>query len=63
MDNKPENEKETPTSSGGKQTRLDPMQRKTGMETSEDTRDGAAPEAPGARNDVAGDPNQGTDAR
>ena len=63
MDNKPENEKETPTASGGKQTRLDPMQRKTGMETSEDTQEGAAPEAPGARNDVAGDPNQGTDAR
>ena len=61
--NTPENEKETPTAGGGKQTRLDPMQRKTGMETSEETREGAAPEAPGARNDVAGDPNQGTDAR
>ena len=45
MDNTPENEKETPTASGGKQTRLDPMKRKTGMETSQDTRDGAAPEA------------------
>ena len=53
----------TPTADGGKQTRMDPMQRKTGQETSEDTRSGAAPEAPGARNEVPGDPNQGTDAR
>ena len=63
MDNTPENEKETPTASGGKQTKLDPKQRKTGMGTNEDTRDGAEAEAPGARNDVPGDPNQGTDAR
>lgn len=53
----------TPAAEGGKQTRLDPMQRKTGQETSEDTRSGAEPEAPGARNEVPGDPNQGTDAR
>ena len=63
MTNTPENEKETPTASGGKQTRLDPEARQTGMETEEDTREGAAPEAPGARNKVEGDPNQGTDAR
>lgn len=65
MDNKPknENEKETPAASGGLQTPVDPMQRKTGQTSGLDTRDGAEAEAPGARNDVAGDPNQGTDAR
>lgn len=63
MDNTPKKDSETPAASGGKQTRLDPKNRKTGQETSQDISEGAAPEAPGARNDVAGDPNQGTDAR
>ena len=63
MDNKPKNEKETPVADGGLQTPVNEMQRKTGQESGLDTRDGAEAEAPGARNDVAGDPNQGTDAR
>lgn len=63
MDNTPKNESGTPAAEGGKQTRLDPEGRKTGQETSQEVSDGAAPEAPGARNEVAGDPNQGTDAR
>ncbi len=63
MDNTPENDKETTTASGGKQTRLEAKDRKTGMETKQDTREGAAPEAPGARDSVPGSPNQGTDAR
>ena len=64
MDNKPKNEQETPAASGGKQTPVDPMQRKTGQGDSQDTRDGAAAEAPGAKNaGTPGDPNQGTEAR
>lgn len=61
MSNSPEN---TPTADGGKQTPVDPSQRKTGQGASQDTRSGAEPEAPGAKNsDVTGDPNQGTEAR
>ena len=63
MDNTPKNESETPTASGGKQTRLDPENRKTGQDTKQETRDGAAPEAPGASSSTPGSPNQGTDAR
>ena len=49
---------------GGKQTPVNPTERKTGQGTSQDTRSGAEPEAPGAKNsDIAGDPNQGTEAR
>ena len=56
--------KATPTASGGKQTRLDPGSRKTGQGTKQDVKSGAEPEAPGSKNtDVAGDPNQGTEAR
>ena len=64
MDNKPKNEEGTPAASGGKQTPVDPMQRKTGQGTSQETASGAEPEAPGSKNtDTPGSPNQGTDAR
>ena len=63
MDNTPQNEQGTPVADGGMQTPVKPGQRKTGQEASIDTREGAEPEAPGARNEVAGDPNQGTEAR
>jgi len=63
MDNAPKNDQETPVADGGLQTPLNPKERKTGQESGLDTRDGSEPEAPGARNDVAGDPNQGTEAR
>ena len=64
MSDSTEREQTTPTADGGKQTPIEPSQRKTGQGTSQDTRDGAEPEAPGAKNsDVAGDPNQGTEAR
>ncbi|MDJ0590465.1 MAG: hypothetical protein QNJ72_10770 [Pleurocapsa sp. MO_226.B13] len=63
MDNKPKHEQETPVAEGGMQTPVDPKQRKTGQTSGLDTREGSEPEAPGARNDVAGDPNQGTEAR
>ena len=56
--------KATPTASGGKQTRLEGGGRKTGQGTQQDVRPGAEAEAPGSKNkDVAGDPNQGTEAR
>ena len=56
--------KATPTASGGKQTPLSPKERKTGQGTGQDTKSGAEPEAPGSKNkEVAGDPNQGTEAR
>jgi photosystem I subunit 4 len=55
--------KSTPTASGGKQTPIDPAQRRTGQGASTDTR-GAAADAPGTDNPVKeGDPNQGTEAR
>ena len=55
----------TPAADGGKQTPVDPMQRRTGQGArSADTADGAEPEAPGNKNtDVPGSPNQGTEAR
>ncbi len=58
-----EEEKETPTAPGGKQTPLNEASRKTGQETNMDTREGAAPEAPGARSKIEGSPNQGTESR
>ena len=59
-----EKKEATPTADMGKQTPLNPTERKTGQGASQDTRSGAEPEAPGAKNsDVAGDPNQGTEAR
>ena len=54
----------TPTADGGKQTPVDPAQRKTGQGTGQDVSSGAEPEAPGSKNkDVPGSPNQGTEAR
>ena len=54
----------TPAADGGKQTPINPSERKTGQGTSQETRSGAEPEAPGSKNtDVAGSPNQGTEAR
>ncbi|MEL6578348.1 MAG: hypothetical protein AAFQ14_01240 [Cyanobacteria bacterium J06621_12] len=64
MDNAPKNEEATPVASGGKQTPVDPSQRKTGQGTSQESRSGAEAEAPGAKNaSTPGDPNQGTEAR
>ncbi|NJO93253.1 MAG: photosystem I reaction center subunit IV [Hydrococcus sp. RM1_1_31] len=55
----------TPTASGGKQTPLDEMQRKTGQGDLEGgTRPGAEPESAASGNPKKeGDPNQGTEAR
>lgn len=64
MGNSTEKEQATPTASGGKQTPIEPTERKTGQGTSQDVNSGAEPEAPGAKNaDTPGDPNQGTEAR
>ena len=64
MDNTPKNESGTPAAEGGKQTPINPSERKTGQGTSQSTRDGAEAEAPGSKNtEVPGDPNQGTEAR
>lgn len=63
MDNAPKKEEETPVADGGKQTTLDPAQRKTGQSSNQDTRSGAEAEAPGASSDTPGSPNQGTEAR
>ena len=63
IDSSEEQQSNDAVASGGKQTPLDPAQRKTGQGTSMDTRDGAAPEAPGARSETPGAPNQGTEAR
>ena len=63
MDNTPKNEEGTPAASGGKQTPIDPMQRRTGQGASQPTRDGAEEEAPGVNSKTPGSPNQGTDAR
>ena len=55
----------TPTADGGKQTPINPTERRTGQGArNEDTRSGAEPEAPGNKNtDTPGSPNQGTEAR
>lgn len=63
MDNKPKNEEGTPAASGGKQTPVDPMQRRTGQGSSQGVRDGAEEEAPGTNSNTPGSPNQGTDVR
>ena len=65
MDNKPKHEQETPVAEGGKQTPVNPSERRTGQdERSQDTRSGAEAEAPGSKNTATpGDPNQGTEAR
>jgi photosystem I subunit IV len=53
------------TASGGKQTPLEPGSRRTGADArSSSAREGAQPEAPGAKDtDTPGNPNQGTEAR
>jgi photosystem I subunit IV len=54
------------TPSGGKQTTIDPMTRRTGQGDmkKQDVRPGAAPEAPGVdTTEKEGAPNQGTEAR
>jgi photosystem I subunit IV len=57
-------QKTTPTASGGKQTPLEPATRQTGQGASKkDAKSGAAADAPGGNPEVAGDPNQGTEAR
>jgi photosystem I subunit IV len=57
-------QKTSPTASGGKQSTLEPATRQTGQGASKkDTRPGAATDAPGGNPEVAGDPNQGTEAR
>ncbi len=57
-------QKATPSASGGKQSTLEPGIRQTGQgPSSKDTRPGASPDSPGGNPQVAGDPNQGTEAR
>ncbi len=64
MENSTDREQATPTAEGRKQTPINPSERKTGQGTSQASRSGAEPEAPGAKNaDTPGDPNQGTEAR
>ena len=46
-----------------KQTPLEGKTRTTGQGSKTETRDGAEPEAPGNDGNVAGSPNQGTEAR
>ncbi|MGD1857798.1 MAG: hypothetical protein ACFB2W_26480 [Leptolyngbyaceae cyanobacterium] len=59
-----QNKQTTPAPSGGKQTPLEETSRTTGSGTKIDAKSSAEPEAPGDGNsDVAGDPNQGTEAR
>jgi photosystem I subunit 4 len=59
-----EKQKSEPTASGGKQTPIDPKQRRTGQGANLDVREEAASEAPGTDNpQVEGDPNQGTESR
>jgi photosystem I subunit IV len=60
----PKSQKSTPTASGGKQSTLEPGIRQTGQgPTSKDMRPGAVADSPGGNPQVAGDPNQGTEAR
>jgi len=64
MGNPTDKEQATPTADGGKQTPMNPSERKTGQGTDQDTRSGAEADAPGSKNTGApGDPNQGTEAR
>lgn len=48
---------------GGKQTTIDERTRVTGMGTQTTAKPSATPEASGGNPGLAGDPNQGTDAR
>jgi photosystem I subunit IV len=57
-------QKATPSTSGGKQTPIEPMSRTTGQGANQDVRPGAEAEAPGnIDSDKPGNPNQGTEAR
>jgi photosystem I subunit IV len=53
----------TATASGGKQTTLDESIRQTGQGSSAVANPGAEGDTPGGNPQVAGDPNQGTEAR
>ncbi|MGF1481588.1 MAG: photosystem I reaction center subunit IV [Cyanophyceae cyanobacterium] len=55
--------KATPTASGGKQTKLDPQQRRTGSGAVGQEKPAASPESPEGSKKQEGDPNQGTEAR
>ncbi|MBF2074847.1 MAG: photosystem I reaction center subunit IV [Synechococcales cyanobacterium C42_A2020_086] len=56
--------KSTPVASGGKQTPIDPAQRRTGQGAATEVKEGAAADAPGTDNpQIEGDPNQGTESR
>ncbi len=52
----------TATGSGGKQTQLDERNRQTGQGVASPTAD-STPDSPGGNTNLAGDPNQGTEAR
>lgn len=52
----------TATGSGGKQTQLDERNRQTGQGVAAPAAD-SRPDAPGGNTNLAGDPNQGTEAR
>ncbi len=53
----------TPTAAGGKQTPIDESIRQTGQGDSTVVKPGAEADTPGGNPKVAGDPNQGTEAR
>ena len=59
---KPKASQTTATGSGGKQTQLDERNRQTGSGVASVTAD-STPDSPGGNTNVAGDPNQGTEAR
>lgn len=54
---------EVPNPSNDAGTPVEAADRTTGQGESQDTREGAEPEAPGNKDDVPGSPNQGTEAR
>ncbi|NJL53036.1 MAG: hypothetical protein HC930_14090 [Hydrococcus sp. SU_1_0] len=59
-----ENEQTTVEQQDDNSTPVEDSERKTGQESDQETRPGAAAEAPGADNDIApGSPNQGTESR
>lgn len=55
--------KDVELETSGKQSTLEGKTRKTGQGSKTDTRPGAEAEAPGNDGNVAGAPNQGTEAR
>jgi photosystem I subunit IV len=59
---KPKASQTTATGSGGKQTQLDERNRQTGQGVASVSGD-ATPDSPGGNTNLAGDPNQGTEAR